>query len=124
MKPFSNIRLAYLDELDNDPEVQKAFGKAHDFIERHVDRSENWAMISGKLGGLNIVVDKTHTVFSNSNHNIWYSPSLDLVFLDEAILNELNNYDLDTVLNWLYKNWKGLKHEDRISIQGILDEKA
>ncbi len=126
MRPFLQLRLAYLEDLDDS--AIKSHG--HDFVPAADDgkevRTMNWA--SDNSVSKTIKIDKTSTTFNprngrSSGIEYWYSPSLDLMFKEHHWMQTgMKNWDVDVVLTWLFNNWKNMNGGEEITIQRILDE--
>ncbi len=87
-------------------------------------KTMNWAQVNDYA----IHADKTLTRFDldlNDEEAYWYSPSLDLMIIDRPIYaRNIKGWDLDTILQWLFINWRRLSQDELISIQSILNGKA
>ena len=76
----------------------------------------NWAMLSGARGIIELIVDKSITLFGVGNP-VYYSPSLDLVVEDNGLFD---SEDMKKMLDYLFENWKNLENSTRIPVSDIL----
>ncbi len=127
MKTFSLKRLAYVEDLDKDPAVEKVVaGAGWRELAPGKYEAENWATPENR--GSLIGIDKKHgfvVLRKGDSYVAWRNDDLDMIFFYDKDFDLGSTIkgpsDIGKILKWLESHHESKSHEDRVETREIYE---